>query len=107
VLRLLPFLVATVVGPASLATVPVYDLATLTDAEARQLAGRRALFRVVLDGEPDGTRRTAGDTTAGGRASSCGRSGSPTATTWSPTRRPRAAACCWSRPRCGGSFTGR
>jgi hypothetical protein len=53
VLSLLPFLVATVIGPASPATVPVYDLVTLTDAEARQFAGRRAHFRVVLDGEPD------------------------------------------------------
>jgi hypothetical protein len=35
-------------------TLRVHDLTTLTDAEARHLAGRRALFRVVLDGEPDG-----------------------------------------------------
>jgi hypothetical protein len=35
-------------------TLRVHGLATLTDAEARQLAGHRALFRVVVDGEPDG-----------------------------------------------------
>ncbi len=29
------------------------DLATLTDAEARQFAGRPASYRVVLDSEPD------------------------------------------------------
>ena len=54
-LSLLPVLVATAVGPAPpLAPSLVgYDLATLIDAEARQLAGRRALFRVVLDGRPD------------------------------------------------------
>jgi hypothetical protein len=56
VLNLLPVLVATVLGPAPPPTLSLtaHDLATLTDAEARQLAGRRALFRVVLDGEPDG-----------------------------------------------------
>jgi hypothetical protein len=59
VLNLLAVLVATVVGPAPpLAPSLVgYDLATLTDAEARQLVGRRALFRVVVDGEPDGDAR--------------------------------------------------
>jgi hypothetical protein len=44
----------------------VHGLATLTDAEAREIAGRRTLFRVVLDGKPDGTRRAAGGTPAGG-----------------------------------------
>jgi hypothetical protein len=89
VLSLLAVLVATVIGPAwpPAPSLTAHDLATLTDAEARQLAGRRALFRVVLDGEPDGTPRAAGGTTAGGKAASCGRSGFPTATTWSPTRR--------------------
>jgi hypothetical protein len=55
-LSLLAILVATVVGPAGPQAPPfrVHDLAALTDAEARQLAGRRALFRVVVDGEPDG-----------------------------------------------------
>jgi hypothetical protein len=56
VLNLLPILVAVVVGPAGPPAPPfrVHDLATLTDAEARQLGGRRALFRVVVEGEPDG-----------------------------------------------------
>jgi hypothetical protein len=55
VLILLSVLVAAAVGPAPPAlSLIAYDLATLTDAEARQLAGRRALFRVALDGEPDG-----------------------------------------------------
>jgi hypothetical protein len=31
-----------------------HDLATLSDAEARQLDGRRALYQVVVDSEPDG-----------------------------------------------------
>jgi hypothetical protein len=55
VLTLLPVLVATAIGPAPpLAPSLVgYDLATLTDADARQLAGRCGLFRVVLDGRPD------------------------------------------------------
>jgi hypothetical protein len=59
VLNLLPVLLATVVGPAPPAApslVP-HDLATLTDAEARQLDGRPALFRVVVEGEPDGDAR--------------------------------------------------
>jgi hypothetical protein len=45
VLTLLPLLVATVVGPAPPPDVSLasYDLATLTDAEARQFVGRRAL----------------------------------------------------------------
>jgi hypothetical protein len=30
----------------------VNDVATVTDAEARQLAGRTALYRVVRDGDP-------------------------------------------------------
>jgi hypothetical protein len=34
----------------------VHDLATLTDRDVRRLQGRRLLFRVVLDGEPDGLR---------------------------------------------------
>jgi hypothetical protein len=48
-------LVATAVGPAPpLAPSLVgYDLTTLTDAEARRLAGRRALYRVVIEGRPD------------------------------------------------------
>jgi hypothetical protein len=56
VLNLLPMLVAAVIGPASppAPSLTPYDLAALTDAEAGQLAGRRALFRVVLDSEPDG-----------------------------------------------------
>jgi hypothetical protein len=56
VLLLLPVLVAAVLGPAGPQAPPfrVHDLAALTDAEARRLAGRRALFRVVVDGEPDG-----------------------------------------------------
>jgi hypothetical protein len=56
VLTLLPFLVALVVGPSPppVPSLCLRDLASLTDAEARQLAGRRALFRVVFDGEPDG-----------------------------------------------------
>ena len=54
-LRLLPVLVATAVGPAPpLAPSLVgYDLATLTDAEARQVAGQRALYSVVIEGKPD------------------------------------------------------
>jgi hypothetical protein len=31
----------------------VYDLAMLTDRQADRLEGRRALYRVTLDGEPD------------------------------------------------------
>jgi hypothetical protein len=31
-----------------------HDLATLSDAQARRLAGQRALFRVFVEGEPDG-----------------------------------------------------
>ena len=31
----------------------VYDLATLTERQADRLEGRRALYRVTLDGEPD------------------------------------------------------
>jgi hypothetical protein len=55
VLTLLPVLVATAVGPVPpLAPSLVgYDLATLTDAEARHLAGRRAPYRVVIEGRPD------------------------------------------------------
>jgi hypothetical protein len=34
----------------------VHELATLTDAAARQLQGRRLLDRVILDGELDGSR---------------------------------------------------
>jgi hypothetical protein len=34
----------------------VHDLGTLTDSEARKLQGRRLLYRVVLDGEPEGLR---------------------------------------------------
>jgi hypothetical protein len=44
-------------APLGLTAAPslgVHDFATLTDAEARRLAGRPALFRVVVDGEPDG-----------------------------------------------------
>jgi hypothetical protein len=52
---LLPVLVATLIGPSPPPpALPVHDLATLPDAQARRLAGRHALFRVVLDGEPDG-----------------------------------------------------
>jgi hypothetical protein len=51
----LAFLVAFAVGPRPpAASLAVHDFATLTDREARQLAGRPALSRVVLDGEPDG-----------------------------------------------------
>jgi hypothetical protein len=47
--------VLTVVGPAARPpALAVHDFATLTENEARQLAGRPALFRVVLDSEPDG-----------------------------------------------------
>ncbi len=47
--------VLAVVGPARpCGPFAVHDLATLTDAEARRLAGRPALFTVVIDGEPDG-----------------------------------------------------
>jgi hypothetical protein len=55
VLTLLPVLVATVVGPAPTPPPSLvgYDLATLTDAEARQLVGRRALYGVVIEGRPD------------------------------------------------------
>lgn len=55
-LTLLPVLIAAVVGPAPpppFSLVPP-DLAALTDAEAPQLAGRRALYCVVIEGEPDG-----------------------------------------------------
>src|SRR5690349_8170502 len=31
----------------------VYDLATLTERQADRRGGRRALYRVTLDGEPD------------------------------------------------------
>jgi hypothetical protein len=31
----------------------VYDLATLTERQADRLEGRRALYRITLDGEPD------------------------------------------------------
>jgi hypothetical protein len=52
---LLAFLVAFAVGPRPpAASLAVHDFATLTEREARQLAGRPALFRVVLDSEPDG-----------------------------------------------------
>jgi hypothetical protein len=37
---------------------PPHDLAALTDAEARQLAGRRALYVVWIDSEPDGDPET-------------------------------------------------
>jgi len=74
---LLPFLVATVVGPASPATVPVYDLAALTDAEARRLAGRRALYRLLLGGEPDGNPQ-------GGWRYDCRGEGGPLRTLWLP-----------------------
>jgi hypothetical protein len=51
----LAFLAAFAVGPRPpAASLAVYDFATLADAEARQLAGRPALFRVVLDSEPGG-----------------------------------------------------
>jgi hypothetical protein len=55
VLALLPVLIATVVGPAPPLALSLggYDLATLTDAEASQLAGRRALYGVVIEGRPD------------------------------------------------------
>jgi hypothetical protein len=55
VLTLILFLVATVVGPAPsppFCLVP-REFATLTDREARQLAGRRTLYCVVLEGKPD------------------------------------------------------
>ena len=57
VLNLLPGLVAAATGPTQppAASLVPHDLATLTDAEARQLAGERVLSRVVLDGEPDGS----------------------------------------------------
>jgi hypothetical protein len=52
---LLAFRVAFAVGPRPpAASLVVHDFATLTEREARQLAGRPALFRVVLDGEPNG-----------------------------------------------------
>jgi hypothetical protein len=55
VLWLLTFLVAFAVGPRPpAASLAVHDFATLTDAEARQLAGRAALYRVVIHSEPDG-----------------------------------------------------
>ena len=41
--------------PADLPGLAVYDLAALTDAQARQLAGHRLLYRVYLEGEPDGS----------------------------------------------------
>jgi hypothetical protein len=78
VLSPLPVLVATVVGPAPpppLALTP-YDLATLTDAEARQLAGRRALYRVRIDPEPDG------DPQDGWRRYSCRGKGEQLRTLW-------------------------
>jgi hypothetical protein len=44
---------ATTAQPRSSASrIRVYDLATLTEAEARRLEGRRALFRILLDSEP-------------------------------------------------------
>jgi hypothetical protein len=47
--------VLSVVGPAERPpALAVHDFATLTDAEARQLAGRPALFRVLLESEPEG-----------------------------------------------------
>jgi hypothetical protein len=48
------FLVATVSPVCRPDTLAVHDFATMTDRQARQLAGRRALYRVVLDSEPDG-----------------------------------------------------
>ena len=63
-LRLLPVLVATAIGPAlpPAPSLTPYDLATLTDDEARQLAGRRAVRRVTLArlvaAEVDGERLT-------------------------------------------------
>jgi hypothetical protein len=42
--------------PPAAVGLQVYDLATLTDRDVRQLQGRRLLYRVVLDGEPDGGR---------------------------------------------------
>jgi hypothetical protein len=46
-------------GPAPLDTsaVRAHDFATLTDAEARRLEGKPALFRVTLDGDSDTEER--------------------------------------------------
>jgi hypothetical protein len=56
VLTLLPFLVALVVGssPPPVPSLCLHDFATLTDAEARQLAGRRPPYCVRIESEPDG-----------------------------------------------------
>jgi hypothetical protein len=79
VLNLLPFLVAAVIGPAGPQAPPfrVHDLAALTDAEARQFVGWRALFRVALDGEPDGDPQ-------GGWRYDCRGEGGPLRTLWLP-----------------------
>jgi hypothetical protein len=76
---LLAVLVATVVGHAPPPSPRVYDLATLTDAEARQLAGGRC-SAWWLRASRTGPRGKAGGTTAGGTAPPTTRSGSPTAT---------------------------
>ena len=78
-LSLLLILVATVLGsvPPPALSLTAYDLATLTDAEARQLAGRPALFRVVVDGEPDGDQES-------GWGYDCRGEGSPLRTLWLP-----------------------
>jgi hypothetical protein len=55
----------------------VHDLAALTDAEARQLAGRPALFRVLLDGEPNGDPQD-------GWRYGCRGEGAPLRTLWLP-----------------------
>jgi hypothetical protein len=79
VLSLLPVLVATVLGPAppSALSLTAHDLTTLADVEARQLAGRRGLFRVVVDREPDGDPQ-------GGWRYDCRGKGGPLRTLWLP-----------------------
>jgi hypothetical protein len=57
-----PYLLTVLLARLSLPPTPFvplawHDLATLTDAEARQLAGRRAWFRVVVEGQPAGDEK--------------------------------------------------
>jgi hypothetical protein len=51
--HLLSVLLALQSPPPAPVLLAFHDLATLTDAEARHLAGRRALYQVVIEGRPD------------------------------------------------------
>jgi hypothetical protein len=66
----------------------VHDLATLTDRQARQLAGQRTLFRVHLDGNPDGSAEA-------GWTFDCRGDGAPLGRLWLPDDDDLVAHATW------------